>query len=505
MNAELAALTEQSLALMKNATTTGYQVATGFQYYDLEDKAKRLYPVLTPIRNEIARVTKPNGYGTQPHWKVLTNTNASAFGFTTTMAQAFVSEGNRGALIPVTEVDYTASYKGLGLENNVTFEAEYAAQGFDDLRSLAQITTLEALMIYEESQILWGNTGLQLATTPTPSVSASGSSGGFGSGTVYVYCVALTPLGLALAGGLAAPTTGALSQAIIGTFTKNNADSTSDTINGGSAQISAVGSTSTSANNSATATVTGVKGACAYAWFVGTTSGAANAKLAAITSIPTATFTNAGNAGNQAANYTGSGTDNSTNTLAFDGLITIALTGLGGTAGYYNSLAGAVLTSDGHGGVNEIDTALKSFWDNSRLSPDDIWVSSAQAKEITNIVLSGTNNPVYNIIMNNDGKQGEIQAGALVTRYLNKYAMGGARAVNVRLHPVMPQGWIFFNLKHVPYPNANVPGVARMVTRQEYYSKEWPLVTRKYQYGVYCDEVLQHYIPFGMGLIADVG
>ena len=504
MNGDLAQLTAESLALMKNATTSGIQVATGFQFFDLESKAKRLYPVLTPLRNQIARVTK-SGYGTQPHWKVLTNVNASAFnGGGPTSIFIGVSEGNRNAVIPTSEVDYTAPYKGIGLENSVTFEADYAGQGFDDLRSLAQITLLESTMIGEENMILTGNTSLQLGTCPTPTGVASGTNGSFGAGTAFFFCVALTPLGLQFAGGLAAASTAALAQAVIGSFIRNNADGSSDTINGGSGQISAQGSVSTASTNQVVISVAATKGAAAYAWFVGTTTGAANCKLAGITSIPTITVLGAGNAGNQAANYTGSGTDNSTNALSYDGLVTMALTGLGGTPGYYNSLGGVALTSDGHGGVNEIDAALKSFWDVSRLSPDDIWVGSNLAKEISNITLAGTSNPVFNIVLGKDGEQGSLTAGSLVTQYLNKYTMDGAKKVMIRLHPFMPQGWIFFNLTHTPYPNANIPGVARMVTRQEYYSKEWPVVTRKYQYGVYADEVLQHYIPFGMGLIQDV-
>jgi hypothetical protein len=505
MNGDLAQMTMESLALMKNATTTGLLVSTGFQFYDLEAKAKRLYPVLTPLRNQIARVTKP-GYGVQPHWKVLADINASAFGISSGSIFIGVSEGNRNAQMATKEVDYTASYKGIGLENSVTFEAEYAGQGFDDLRSLAQTTLLEATMIGEENMILTGNTSLQLGTTPTPTGVASGSDGGFATATAFFFCVALTPLGLGLAGGLFTPATGAgvaLTQAIISSFTRTNADASTDTINGGSAQISAQGSVATTSTNHVVLTVAGVKGAAAYAWFVGVTTGAANCKLAAITSIPTVTVYNAGNAGNQAANYTGSGTDNSTNALSFDGLVTMGLTGLGGTAGYYVSLQGAALTSDGHGGVNEIDAMLKFDWDNFRLQKDDIWVGSNAAKSISNIVLAGTSNPVYNLIMQNGNQQGEITAGSLVTRYLNKYAMEGAKPVNIRLHPNMPAGWIFGNITHVPYPNANVPGVARMVTRQEYYAREWPVVTRKYQYGVYADEVLQHYVPFGMGLIAD--
>ncbi|HZP34176.1 MAG TPA: hypothetical protein VFB23_12525 [Candidatus Acidoferrales bacterium] len=501
LTAELADLTRKTLALMKDATTQGIVVNTGLQYYDLEAQAKRLYPVLTPLRNRIPRVKKP-GYGIQPNWKAITAINSS-----TPSQFVGVSEGHRGAKISLTEKDYSAPYKGIGLENSATFESTYASEGFDDVRSLAQITTLEALMIGEENMILTGNTSMALGTTPTPTGVASGSDGSFGAGTAFFFCVALTPFGVQYVGGTIAPTTSAIPSANwpAPTFTKNNADGSSDVVNGGVGQISAQGSIATGANNHVVITVAPVKGAAGYAWYVGTTTGAANCFLAAITDIPTVTVLGPGNASNQAANAAGLSSDHSTVSLAFDGLTTFALNGVGGkTPGYYATLSGGPLTSDGHGGVTQIETAFQYFWDNFRISRGlEIWVGSRQAKNITNIVLSGTTNPVYNLIMQNGAAQGDITAGALVTSYLNRYSLDGAQRVPVRVHPFMPQSWIFFNLTEVPYPNANVPGVARIVTRQEYYSKEWPIVTREYDYGVYADEVLQHYIPLGLGVLAD--
>ena len=44
-----------------------------------------------------------------------------------------------------------------------------------------------------------------------------------------------------------------------------------------------------------------------------------------------------------------------------------------------------------------------------------------------------------------------------------------------------------------------------MLMRQDYYSLEWPLKTRKYEYGVYADGVLQHFAPFSMGIITNIG
>ena len=51
----------------------------------------------------------------------------------------------------MTTKDYIATYKGIGIETNVDFEAQYAGQNFDDIRALAAQTGLEALMLGEEA------------------------------------------------------------------------------------------------------------------------------------------------------------------------------------------------------------------------------------------------------------------------------------------------------------------------------------------------------------------
>lgn len=74
----------------------------------------------------------------------------------------------------------------------------------------------------------------------------------------------------------------------------------------------------------------------------------------------------------------------------------------------------------------------------------------------------------------------------------------------IRLHPNMPAGTVLFRTKKLPYPLSNVQNVVQVLTRQEYYQLEWPLKTRKYEYGVYADEVLQNYFPPAFGIIDNI-
>lgn len=467
--------------LMKSTFAQSGSATTGLTYYDLEAGAKMLYPVLTPLRNEIPRVSGKGGI--QANWKAVTGINTSGI-------RVGVSQGNRGAVMAVSVADYAAAYKGIGIEDNVNFEAQYAGQGFEDIRALAAKVGLQALMLAEEILILGGNGTLALGTTPTPSTTASTTGGTMTATTKVIVCVALT-----LEGYLNASVTGGIPTSI----TRTNADASTDTFGGGSAQKSAGASQATTGTTgSILATVTAVRGAVAYAWYVGASAGAAT--LAQITTVNKATLITDTGAGTQTGTDLPSA-DNSINNLVFDGLIIQAEKS--GSGSYYRSLDGATLTADGAGGIVEIDTALKSFWDNYKLTPDTIWISSDLALTISQKILQGNANGAYRIVVNME--QGMMVGGVMVATYLNRFSMAGANVVKIRIHPNMPQGLILFTSQSIPYPVSGVGNVMQIRTRQEYYQIEWPLITRKYEYGVYADEVLQHYFPPSMGVIANIG
>lgn len=480
---EAPVLTAENSELMKSTFSQSGSATTGLTFYDLEAGAKFLYPVLTPLRNEIPRVTGRGGI--QANWKAITAINTSGI-------RVGVSGGNRGAVMAVAVADYAASYKGIGIEDNVDFEAQYAGQGFDDVRAIAAKVGLQALMLGEELLLLGGNGTVPLGTTPTPSLSASTTGGTMTATTKFVLCVALTLEGFvnsSVAAGI--PTL----------VTRTNADGSVDTFNGGSAQKSAAASVATTGTTgSITATVAAVRGAVAYAWYWGASANAAT--LGAITTVNSVVMTTDAGAGTQNGSNTDlPATDHSANSLSFDGLLTQAMKS--GSNAYYRSLDGAALTPDGAGGIVEIDEALKSFWDNYRLTPDTIWVSSDLALAISQKILQGNANGAYRIVVNME--QGMMVGGVMVATYLNRFSMAGANVVKVRIHPNMPAGMMFFSSSTLPYPVSGVGNVMQVRTRQEYYQIEWPLRTRKYEYGVYADEVLQHYFPPSMGVIANVG
>ncbi len=502
MNANV---TAETLALIKaahgqpqnelqKAWTQSNSAIGGITAYDLEAPSKKLYPVITPLRNSTPRVSGKGGI--QANWRAVTGVNTGG-------VLPYVSGGNRGAVIATSTANYTAAYKGLGLEDTVTFEADYAAEDFEDIKALAVEGLLRAQMIAEEKVILGGNTGFPLSNTPAATVTSANTGGSLTSGSNYgVGCVALT-----FEGYMAASLTGGIVQS----YTRTNADGSTDVVNGGTALPSSQANVTAAAGSNTSvisASVTPVAGAMAYAWFWGPAAG--NLTLGAITTINSVLITAAATGTATApgvANFNAlSAANYSTNGLAFDGLLTFAsnsaLGSLQTTQATGTPGTGTPLTSDGAGGIVEIDAALKSFWDNYRLSPSTAWVNSQEMNNIGKKILAGNSSAAQRFVFNAD--QGMLGGGIMVRSYLNKFAMNGAQTLDIKLHPNMPPGTILFTTETLPYPLSNVNNILQMRMRRDYYQIEWPQTSRKYQYGIYCDGVLQNYFPPSQGIITNI-
>jgi hypothetical protein len=469
----------------------GYMQSLGLTYYDLEAPAKQIYPVLTPLRNMIPRVKGAGGEATR--WKAITGININK-------EQMGISEGQRSRRVATEVKEYIATYKGLGLEDSISFESTYADSGFDDVRARATEGLLRSVMIGEEQVLLGGNTSLSLGTTPTPTGTDTTTGGSLNAANALkVYCVALTQDGYYRA---------SVGSGVVGAVSRANADSTTDTYGGGAAAVSVLLSLSlTGAATASTATVTvdTVRGAAAYAWYWWQTGhGGTKAKLGAITTVNRVTI-KAEATGTQLHDDASLAADNSTNSLVYDGILTQIATSANNS--YYKALsAGGQLSASGEGGIAEIETALRHFWDSYKLSPDRIIVSAEQLNDFTTLLVGATGGTLFRF--NLDGTAGvegrTVSAGSVVGQYLNKYSMTGASMIPITIHPYLAPGTILFLSSTLPYPTTNIGQVLQIKTRREYTQIEWPLRTRTYEFGIYLDAVLQHYAPFSMGVITNI-
>lgn len=480
---------------LNKAGYTSPTVATdGIANYDLEPRAKLLFPRKTILRNMIPRVAA-NG-GIQANWRAITGIN-------TTHISPGVSEGNRNAAHNHTYADYLAAYRELGTEDYVTWKAEYAAEGFDDLKALTVDNLLAATMIAEEVIDLGGNTSMALGTTPTPTLAASTSGGTLATQTLSVICVALTLDGYTQVAGINDGTTGEQvnipTATLVGSITRTNMDGSSDTYGGGVSQKSANATVAvTGPTGSATALVSAVTGAYGYAWFWGA---AGSELLGAVTTINSVLITATATGTATAASLPSS--DQSTNGLVYDGLLTIAAKGLGsyyavqpsGTAG-----VGTPLTSDGAGGIVEVNKAFAYFWNLYRISPTHLLCNAQEMLNMNSKVIAGGGAPLYRFNMDATGNT-EVVGGQMLGGLLNKITN---EKVEVVVHPFIPPGTMMFYTRALDYPLSGVREIAVKRCRYDYRAFEWPMVKRRREYGVYFDGVLQHYFPPSLGIVTNI-
>jgi hypothetical protein len=126
--------------------------------------------------------------------------------------------------------------------------------------------------------------------------------------------------------------------------------------------------------------------------------------------------------------------------FSFNGLM--YQTGFDSTSGaYYRALAtgtdgtGTALTTDSAGGVTEINTALQSFWDNYKLSPDTIWVAGQEAQSINKLVIAGGGAPLFRFNVDGNNGNGSTVGGSGTDSYFNKFTQS---LLKIRIHPVSP-------------------------------------------------------------------
>lgn len=493
-------ITEQTLIDVKKAQqdiNKTVSVGTGLIGYDLQAPAKNLYPVLTPLRNKLPRV--PGNGGSATNWKAVTGLTGSGIS-----SMPWVPEGQRSGTMSYQTTPKSATYATFGEEDAVTFEAESASRGFEDIRATAALRLLQQTMIKEEKAILAGNASLSLGAPAAPTLAATGSGATLPAATYSVIVVGLTLEGFLANGGSSATQ-------LITTKAITGADGKSYTLNGGISQKSANATLAVTLGQTLYATVPVVNGAVAYAWFAGA---AGSETLQTITTINSVSFSAALSSGGMAASAIAAGTDYSTNPgLAFDGFLTSAFLPANsayvvsqptGTAG-----VGTPLTAGGRGNVVEIDTLLQTMWEKYRLGITALYCNSQEIRNITNKVMTNASGTLLRY--NSDGRNGEneaykISANGVVTNYYNPYLPGGGRMIPVLIHPNLSAGTMFGYCEELPlyYQNNEVQNVAEMHLRRDYYQLDWPLRSRQYEMGVYAEGVLANYFPSSMAIITNI-
>jgi len=508
----MSSITQQTLDSLKDqlnsknfdpaALAKAITQSTGLVAIDLEAPSKKLFPALSPLRNELPRFVDGKG-GTAVQWRGVLAQNASA-GSAPGNYQVSVVEGQRNAAYNLSTANYLGSYKSIGIEQSVTFEAEFAGQTFEDMKGLAVLTNLRSLMVKEELLLVGGNNSMNLGQTPTLTSFSTATTGGTitTGATLYVACVYLSYEGLQAS---------SISGGVVTRTQATGADGLTFYTGYGAALISATANStvgSSTNTNTLTATVPTKAGVAGYAWFWGATY--AGATLGAITTINSYTIKTMTGTGTQteALYAAANSSDYSANPNSFDGLITLCQVlgqQVGNTVSQGYNLAvpaGYQLTSDGAAGIVEIDAMLKDRWDNYRLGFDTLWVNSQEATSITKLVVQNGGAPLVRFVSDGKGAdRSNIGGATFVNSYWNKYT---GQEMRVIVHPFIQAGTILATAKELPYPVNGVNQVNQVRPRRDYYEIDWPIVSRQYPYGLYSDEFVQNYFQAAIGTISNL-
>lgn len=468
-----------------NKLSKGFNVATGLINYDLQAPAVRAVPIYTPLRDVTPRV-KGNG-DKATHWKLISS-------FDSGNTNIGVAEGLRGGIKQVVVTDKIATYATIGIEDNVTFEADEAAEGFDNAITVAVESNLYQLQLQEESMMFGGNSSFDLGTTPTPSVTVV-ATGGHITATQKVYCVALTLNGLKLS---------SVSGGVKLDYTRTNAGvSSTSTVTGFHATKSAVATATSSGGTTdlIQCSVAAVKGAFGYAWYWGVSG---SELLGAITTTNSYVITDVATGTQNISAVTG---NSSTNALDFDGIISQMVTS--GSGSYYKALAtgtvgiGTSLTSDGAAGVVEINDALIQMMNDYKVMPDEMYVSPKMKNYLRKLVVGNGGSALVRYNMDAQGNHGVDGGNELIS-----YQSPVGKALKVTVSFDVPDNTIILMSKQLPaqfYKYNNIGTTLALKHRKrDYYAMEWPLVNRQYEFGTYVSELLENYFPPAFGMITNI-
>ncbi len=439
-------------------------LSTSFAAFDLEAPAKLLTPRPTPLRN---RIPRKRGVGTSHRVKRIlgyTGTGTGGVGntwpgITESTTTAFGSINyERGPKISYAADDLVLPYNSYSLSDSVTFDANFSGLGYQDLRQLSSTSTLYATMLMEERMMLMAR------------------------GTASGYSGALSAPTFTLASPVAA--SGQTALAATTYYVNVTADAGISGSGFGESILGTEASTVVASGDVLTITVgTAVAGALGYNIYVGTTTGAANLKYQG-TLKGTGTYTIQGAGalvtGNNAA-FTTNGAaasrataDTSAYATGYDGILP---TVLGSNSGYNNQINAAFSTSNP--GV-EFQDVFVQLYNNVKADPDMVLLNGADRKQLSDAIKSGSV-ANYRLTIDNPGEGGTTY-GSIVTGLQNEVT---GKAVDLMVHPWLPQGVAPVLSFTLPIPDTEVSDVWANFLVQDYMGIQWPVTQFSYDFSTY--------------------
>ncbi len=472
---------------------TGITTALNLTGYDLSGPAQSLVPVITPLRNRLAR--RKGNIGSAAFHKM------QITGINTANVKGSVAFGKRNPSITYATRPMAWLYKSVGLDDVVQFEAVWQGQNFEDVRARSALALLWSVMIQQERLYLGANTSLGMTVG---AVTLDDSAvGGITSATgITVKVVALTL------------------QGYIGRTVNSSGVATSllsDPVTGYVETERSAGSSVTDGTNLTSkrckASWTAVDGAMAYAVFAGPVGGAITLQDVVTVNYWDSQAAALSTTGQNYTKISGSAAgdvDVSQDGNAFDGMLNqIFMANAGAYKPYIKDMNNTVLSSTGNGRITQLDDQNKFLWDTWRIGPTLHIMNSQQATDITDLLTAGTGTGLgFRINLNQGLDQKGLSGGFFFDGYINRYTSsltpGNPDRVPFLVHPDMPPGTILTICERLPFPKNDVDTPWEVRFLQDYADFEWALTQRQYEHGIYAHETLVGYAPAFSGLIRGI-
>lgn len=440
---------------------SGSNTIYGLAVYDLQAPSKKVFPVYSPIRNRFPRVP---GRGGATNWKQITAITGS--GGASATINHFLAELPSNSVGGLTlnlppEIQFTASdqqvkFVPIGLSGSNSMISQFAGRGYEDIRQLVSLSTLQSLMLMEERGLGSGRTVAVAAPTIASTTSQAATAGQTGlSGVttaVYVQVTAITMMGES-----------------VGSSTSTQA---------------------TSNGNVVTVNVTALTGAEAYNAYVG--QGAADPGVAShfyMTTSGAPTFFLMGAVPTSGA--IAPVADTTANSNAYPGYFRQMETG----SGYISVINRAIA-------LNDIDALFFNIYNNVKGDPEELWAAAGLRQDYSQVILSQPSASAtgYRLAWTSNDQSG-ITAGVVVSAVLNKVT---GREVPLRVHPWFKPGNLFAASYTLPFPNTEVPNVWEVMLPQDYLAIDWPVIDMNYRTSVLAFGALIGYAPAFNGWLKGV-
>jgi hypothetical protein len=486
-------------------------VVSGLVPFNLLAPSRLLYPVYTVFRNKLPR---PQGMGASLIERAFTGISGSQTGGQGVLDISIPELVQSGGTLSATswplnlpgsgsqsEVQLNVPYRFFGLTESLSWLAQFAGQGFEDVSALANLILLQEMMLGEEYMMLAGtSTTLSAPTVVSATARTAGSgetavSAPGGGNTLYIAVTAVNYYGETLA------VTNCTASTLTGTTTGNVVDVVISPV-AGAQTYNIYGVAATTGTTATTAAflwvgTSGPNNATPNTGGTLTSSSPGGVKFTVQGAIPAA-----GPHPPVADAATGKGT-------RMEGIIP-TLTGHSAAAGVYPTSptvwqGGYVNQSVGtHLSYNAIYGALDGLWESGsnspgafRADPAEIVGDGGDIMRLSNDVISQGAATNYRLFLEQGDVQG-MRVGGAVSEFQNPITRSVLKMV---VHPWMTQGTAMLMTYQLPQTYSNVSTAWEMSCVTDYASIAWPVIDASFRYSIFLFGALVAHAPMYSGIL----